>query len=135
MAAGVIKPRRPQWPNPADTPLDRARSVARTILAELAKLDPDHATRVAEGINALGEQWLIPQPGPYRPDEWVTLEEAAQYTGGTRDMIYKWATREPRRLDTTKDNRGRIYVQVGQVLEVQREQRIRRAQRTRKRAS
>ncbi|HEY3482628.1 MAG TPA: hypothetical protein VGL02_27395 [Streptomyces sp.] len=131
----MIKPRRSQWPNPGDTPLDRARAIARDLHRRLARHDPAEAAHYAQALADLGETWLTPQPVLYNDHDWITLDDAATYTNGTRDMIYKWTIRYPNQLPTRKDDRGRILVRVGAVLDMQREQRQRRAERNHRAAS
>jgi len=131
----MIKPRRSPWPHPGDTPLDRARRIAQDLLRALHQLDPACADTLAARAAELGETWLSPQPVLYNDQDWITLDAAASYTNGTRDMIYKWTVRHPEQLPTRKDERGRLLVRVGAVLDIQRDQRIRRAERTRRAAS
>lgn len=123
----MIKQRK--WPNPADTPLDRARTIARDALTLLARHHPDEANRFRTHVENLGETWITPQPALYDLDDWITLEEAAAHTNGTRDMIYKWTRTHPDLVPTTRDNRGRLLVQLGNVVQMQADQRKRRARR------
>jgi hypothetical protein len=124
----MIKARKDAWPHPGDTKLDRARRCAHTYRAELLKVAPDRAAAVDARLTELGEPWVAPQRADVDLDAWVSLDQAAELTGGTRDMIYKWATRDER-IHAIKDDRGRLLVQVRQVLDAQAELRIQRAER------
>jgi hypothetical protein len=125
----MMKPRRPQWPTPADTPVDRARAIARDLHARLARHDPDEAAAAARAATALGEPWLEPQRVTHTDDDWLTLEDAAAYTTGGPEMIRKWTRRGPNPLRYTTDSRGRILVRLGDVRDRQADQRKRRIDR------
>lgn len=126
----MIKPRRSPWPWPGDTQLDRARRIAHTYRQALTNINPTAAAELDTRITALGETWITPQPATHQLDDWITLEEAAEHTGGTPDMIRKWTTRGDNRIPHQRDDRGRIQVRLRDVLDRQAHHRQARAART-----
>lgn len=122
----MIKPRRPQWPNPADTPVDRARAIATDLHQRLARHDPDEAAAVAAAAAALGEPWLTPRPAIYSDNHLLTATEASAYLGGDPQpgTIRQWANRA--HLCRYHDERGRTVYRLGDITGHIAEQRRRR---------
>lgn len=111
----MIKPRK--WPIPGDTPLDRARRIAQDLHTRLARHDPDEAAAVAQAATALGEPWLIPQPGPLDLTLLLPAPDMETYLGGEprAATIRQWAARGhiPRHHDTN----GSTVYRVGDILD------------------
>lgn len=83
--------RRNPWPNPLDTPVDRARRVAgmyRTRLRALSVLACDEADQVAASF---GETWMLDKPQIVQPDQELTTAEAAELVRVTPKRIREWA--------------------------------------------
>lgn len=92
--------RRP-WPNPADTTLDRARSIARGYRDALHQTNPALCAVLDRAATEFGETWAIPQPDT--GEEFVTRTEAGQIAHVHPDTISRWAgenliTRHPNGL-------------------------------------
>jgi hypothetical protein len=83
--------RRNPWPNPADTPLDRARRIANMYRAHLTQ----HAPLVAAGVDATcvsyGETWMVEKPDIVDPDSELTTAQAAELVHVTIRRIRDWA--------------------------------------------
>jgi len=109
-----------RWPTAADTPLDRARAIANSLLRLLPASERPMWTARA---HALGETWLGEQPVIHTPDQAITTREAAQLLGVSEDLIRAWACR-PHPEDPTrkllprfkKDGARRTYL-VADVLD------------------
>jgi hypothetical protein len=81
-----------QWPNPADTPTDRARSMCRTYRAMLASVAPDLCHKLDQTAIAVGEDsWLIDRLDP--DEEFITRADAANRAGVRPDTISQWDRR------------------------------------------
>ena len=64
------------WPWPADSPLDRARRVARSYRELLLAQLPDACRALDEEMIRRGQGWVLPQVDPYDPSELLTADEA-----------------------------------------------------------
>lgn len=88
-----MKPRRHPWPNPRDTSTDRARAIARSLLAALEPVDPEAAQRHRTMADLFGETWLNPRPDLDTSDTVpgrLTTEAAAFLAGRTPSTIRRW---------------------------------------------
>jgi hypothetical protein len=85
------QPRRGAWPNPLDTPLDRARRIAGMYRARLRALDTAACDELDDTVRAFGETWMLDKPDLVDPDRELTTAEAAAYARVSQDMIRHWA--------------------------------------------
>lgn len=113
------------WPWPGDTQLDRARRVARSYREALLNHFPDDAMDLDEKFVAWGEIWVAPQRSEVDLEEWVTVDVAAQHVGLTPKAIYAWVYKDT--IEGRKGRDRRLRVKLGDVLEVSRELRRKRA--------
>lgn len=96
MDAGVNDP----WPWPADLPVDRARRIANSLLAELAEIRPEHARQHVAAAHRLGQTWLGSTLVTHEPDQAITTREAAEMLCVSEGVIRLWAcTPHPTRPD------------------------------------
>jgi hypothetical protein len=75
------------WPWPRDSPTDRARAVANSLLALLPESDRDDAIRQAR---AVGETWLGANLLRWDISDVVTTSEAAELIHVGASTIRKW---------------------------------------------
>lgn len=132
----MMKPRRPAevvpWPYPGDSELDKARWIARWYRAEVARLDPELCARLDDAASRLGQGWVTPALAVVDQHSLVTVADAADYLCVSKSAIWKWINPpagRPKRLDATTGDDGLQRVSVGQLLDIQREQRERRIRR------
>lgn len=128
----MIKPRRPDivpWPFPGDSELDKARHIARDYRAELARIAPELCGRLDAAACRLGQHWVTPQLAVVDTNTTVTIAEAADYLAVSESAIRKWINRPPKKLDAFTGDDGLQRVSVSQLIDIQREQRERRARR------
>lgn len=78
------------WPWPGDTPTERARRIANSLLGLLSA--PERALMV-ERAHALGETWLGETLVIHEPDETITTRDAAAMLSVGEDTIRSWAAR------------------------------------------
>jgi hypothetical protein len=79
-----------RWPWPAETPLDRARAIANSLLALL----PTSEQPIwAERAHAVGETWLGESLVTHQLDDAITGSQAAALVHVSQDTIRQWATR------------------------------------------
>lgn len=77
------------WPYPGDTPLQRARRIANSLLAMLPTPDREAMTARA---HAFGETWLGATLMTYTPDQAITADLAAELLVVSERQIRGWAT-------------------------------------------
>ena len=85
------QPRRGAWPNPVDTPLDRARRIAGMYRARLRALDPAAAADCDATAVGFGETWMLERPDIVEPNRELTTAEAAELVNTTPKRIREWA--------------------------------------------
>lgn len=131
------QPRRNPWPNPVDTPLDRARRIAGMYRSRLRAFDSVACDILDETAVSFGEDWMLERPNVVDPSREITTGEAAELVHVHPDTIRKWAcaahpTDPGRPLLPRFKMRGRERTYLaGQVLEAAAV--IRRAQHARSR--
>ena len=105
----MIRQRRQPWPNPRDTSTDRARAIARSLLAALEQSeatvvelrrqagqcgpDPQAARQHRDMADLFGETWLNPRPDLDTEDTVpgrLSTEAAAFLAGRTPPTIRRW---------------------------------------------
>ena len=80
---------RPSWPWPGDTPLERARRIANSLLTYLTT---DHRQQVVTMAHAYGEMWLGESVVIYADDQAITTQQAAEMFGVPEYEVRRWAT-------------------------------------------
>lgn len=125
----MMKPRKPQWPDPADTPLDRARRIATTYRSALNQLDPHRTDVLDKHFTDLGEIWITPQPAALDLNAMLGAADMSEHLGGhpTSDVIRQWGQRGT--IPRHKDDAGRTVYRVGDLLDHLAQQRRNRATR------
>lgn len=88
------QPRRNPWPNPADTPLDRARRIAQMYRAHLHQQAPAMAAAVDATCAGFGETWMVEKPDIVDPDAELTTAQAAELVHVDVRRIRDWAQAE-----------------------------------------
>ena len=78
------------WPWPGDTPCERARRVANSLLALLP--EPDRAAAILQA-RAVGETWLGPDLLRWDVNDLVTTNQAAEILHVNPSTIRKWHSR------------------------------------------
>lgn len=91
-ARRLPEPERRPWPVPGDTSTDRARQIARSLLAALRKLDPAEADRHVTFAVMFGETWLAPTPDLAAGERRLTDAEAATVAGRHPVTIRRWVS-------------------------------------------
>lgn len=86
----MIRQRR--WPNPADSALDRARSIAREYRDALHAADPGRCAILDRAAEEFGELWLVARP-QFTDSELVTLTDLAETLGVARGTVWAWWSR------------------------------------------
>lgn len=86
--------RRNPWPNPVDTPLDRARKIAGMYRAHLRAAAPALCAQADEVAVSFGETWMIEKPDIVDPDAELTTAEAADLVRVSVRRIRDWAQAE-----------------------------------------
>lgn len=120
------------WPFPGDSALDKARHIARDYRNELHRIAPEHCERMDEQARRLGQGWVAPELVAFDLNDWVTVRQAADYLSVSESTIRKWIrppNQEPPKLAVIVGADGVQRVRVGQLVEIQRDQRERRARR------
>lgn len=113
----------PRWPNHLDTPVHRARAVARMYRAHLRAVRPDLCDQADATAASFGEDWMLDRPEIIEPDRELTTAEAAALVNVTPQRIREWACLnhplDPGRAllpRFAKRGRETVYL-AGQVLE------------------
>lgn len=125
----MIRRARSRWPNPADTPLDRARRIATTYRAALDQLDPHRTSVLDRHFTDLGEIWVTPQPAALDLNAYLGAAAMSEHLGGhpTDDVIRQWGQRGT--IPRHKNDAGRTVYRVGDILDHLANQRRTRANR------
>lgn len=89
----MIKQRRHPWPGPEKTALDRSRTIARSLLTALQKVDPAAAGRHVDLAQRFGELWLAPTLDTSGGERRLTTEEAAVLIGRSPATVRQWISR------------------------------------------
>lgn len=121
-----MSPRREEpdlWPWPGDSPLDRARRVARTYRDALAAARPEACRQLDAQLADLGQSWIIPQVVVYNQDDLLTIELVAAMCDVKNGTVAQWRRRGLRVMNTPDGPRYR----VADVLEYHARLRRRRA--------
>lgn len=115
--------RRGTWPNPVDTPLDRARRIAGMYRARLRALDRDACDDCDATAVGFGETWMVEKPDIVDPTREMTTNEAAELAQTSPEAIRHWARckhpDDPTRMLLPRfgwRGRERTYI-AGKILE------------------
>lgn len=107
----------------ADTPLDKARTVALSYREALRMHVPDLCARIDEHMVQLGQTWVRPQVAQYEFDDLLNARQAADYCGIEPNTLQVWKARG---LEVIETPDGRRY-RVQDLLDYQASRRQRRA--------
>lgn len=80
-----------QWPNPVDTPLDRARRIAGMYRTRLKALEPAACAEADAVAVSFGEGWMVDKPDIVEPDAELTTAQAAELVRVNIRRIRDWA--------------------------------------------
>src|SRR6266571_1876209 len=111
------------WPWPGDSPLDRARRVARSYRDALRHADPALCARLDHHSRALGQHWIVPRPLDHEPDDLLDAHAVADMCDVQINTVRVWHSRGLRAITTPDGQRFR----VGDVLDYHQQRRYRRA--------
>ncbi|MFD6069395.1 MerR family transcriptional regulator [Amycolatopsis lurida] len=115
--------RRDPWPWPGDTPLDRARRIARTYREALMIAAPDTCVDLDARCRDLGQTWVVPKPLSFGPDDLLDAKEVADMCNVQPSTIRQWR----RRGLATQDTPDGLRYRVADVLDYHAGRRRRRA--------
>lgn len=79
------------WPDPTATPLDRARTIARTYRNALVEANPQQASLFDEAAQRVGEGWVC---GVVTGERVCTVSEAALMLGVTDRRVRQLVGKE-----------------------------------------
>jgi len=82
------------WPYPGDSPVARARRVARAYREVVARLDPDACAELDERLAGWGETWLAPRIVTYDLDDWLSAAQAADVAAVSVACLRQWRGRD-----------------------------------------
>jgi hypothetical protein len=111
------------WPWPADTPLDRARRVARTYRDTLAAHQPEVCRRLDGTATTLGQGWIVPRPLTWNTDDLLDAAAVADMCDIRPSTVDQWRRRG---LHVTGTPDGPRY-RVADVLRYQADRRRKRS--------
>lgn len=119
---------RQPWPFPGDTALDRARRIAQSYRAELVAADPAAAALLDARAIQFGEGWVTGETlATVDLDDVLPAPAMAEVVGEEPATIRQWAARG--HIRKRKDAKQRTVYRVGDVLDYQAQQRLKRARR------
>ncbi|WP_103344088.1 helix-turn-helix domain-containing protein [Amycolatopsis sp. CA-126428] len=96
------------WPWPGDSPLDRARRIARTYREALLRADAEACGEVDGRCRELGQGWVTPRPMNFGHDDLLTMEEVADLCDVQPDTVRQWRRRGLPTVDTADGLRYRV---------------------------
>ncbi|GAA1962044.1 helix-turn-helix domain-containing protein [Amycolatopsis minnesotensis] len=111
------------WPWPGDSPLDRARRVARTYREALLRDAPETCAELDDRCRELGQSWVVPKPLTFGQDDLLDADEVADMCDVRPGTVRQWRRRGLPTVDTVDGVRYR----VADVLAYHADRRIRRA--------
>ncbi|WP_143268508.1 MerR family transcriptional regulator [Amycolatopsis vastitatis] len=111
------------WPWPGDSPLDRARRVARNYRDALMRADAEACGELDRRCRDLGQGWIVPQQMKFGQDDLLDVDEVADLCDVQADTVRQWRRRGLPTVDTPDGQRYR----VADVLAYHAERRRRRA--------
>lgn len=86
--------RQRQWPFGADTPTDRARTIARSCFTALRAAAPTVAEQILELAREYGEDvWLAPTHAAPAGGRWLTRADVARLAGVKPAVVSNWGRR------------------------------------------
>lgn len=80
-----------RWPN--DTPVERARRVARSYRALATEAAPERCARLDVEMVASGQRWVVPQVVVHQADDLLTADLVADFAGVALSSVYEWRHR------------------------------------------
>lgn len=113
-----------RWPWPGDTPLDRARRIARSYRDALHVADHHTCAYLDQRARDLGQGWIVPKPLGWDRDDLLTQDEVADMCDVRLATVRQWRHRGMPTVDTADGLRYR----VADVLDYHAQRRRRRAE-------
>jgi hypothetical protein len=114
------------WPYAGDSPVARARRIARAYRAQLEHLDPDGCIVLDRQFVGWGEKWMVSRPVTYALDDWLTPAEVADFCATSTSNLRR--LRLAGRIKGVQDEAGQWRYQLREVLTVIAGPRTRRIQ-------
>lgn len=97
----MLKPRK--WPFGADTPTDRARTIARSCYTALRGANPGIADQILELARDYGEDaWLAPSHAAPPDGRWLSRDDVARLAGVRPVVVSNWGSRGLTRRGETR---------------------------------
>lgn len=96
------------WPRPADTPVERARHVAREYRRALLIAAPRACAHLDVLNGRRGQSWVLPQPHPYEPHDLLTTDLVADFWGVRPRTVDRWREQGLRSTATVDGPRYRF---------------------------
>lgn len=81
------------WPYPGDSPVARARRIARAYREHLAVADPARCAELDAACEAWGQTWIAPRTLRYDLDDWLRPADAADIAAVSVATLRKMRTR------------------------------------------
>lgn len=107
--------KRDPWPFPADTPLERARRIARSYRNALLNTDPDECRRLDDKATELGQAWVRPLPvDPENLDALLTADQIGELFTIDPRTVRMWGYRG--RLEV-RGSSGKPVYRLGDVID------------------
>jgi len=82
-----------RWPNPADSALDRARTIATEYRDALHDVAPHLAGQLDREAAARGQGWVAPSMVTWGDDDLITAEQAAELCHVQIKTLFEWRRR------------------------------------------
>ena len=81
------------WPYPGDSPLAKARRIARAYREIAARADPEATTELDQRIVGWGEVWIAPRMVRFDLDDWLSPADAADIAAVSIAALRQWRAR------------------------------------------
>lgn len=81
------------WPWPQETPLERARHVARVYREHLHTMSRDRCDALDKAMTEVGVTWLTARERVFEDTDAITGDLAAELVGRPESTIRRWANR------------------------------------------
>lgn len=96
------------WPWPKDSPIVRARRVARSYRDALEGVDPTACQYLDGEMTRMGQRWILPTASPYDAEDYLSAELVADFAQVNRGTVYEWRRRGLAAVETNEGLRFRF---------------------------